>query len=208
MFLKFGFVSHDDARLKISTNPLIASLLQLWSGLVWNFTCASQRNFANVKAHGRLEILHSNVLMDDALEIICPRHQTRSDDNGTQSGNIIILDLKSYWLDIFAQHACAHTFATQYLVISKCNLVPQSLKLECSWTLQTNLSQWWFWLMERDGLDFFALCVFLSKILCRFMWTQRNQRNTTPLKPVRKARYIAKCYRCLKDIWRKKTFEF
>ena len=96
MFLKFGFVSHDAARLKISTNPLIASHLQLWSGLVWTFTCASQRKIANVKAHGRLEILHSNVLMDDALEIICPRHQTHSDDNGTQSGNIIILDLKSF----------------------------------------------------------------------------------------------------------------
>ena len=51
MFLKFGFVSHDAARLKISTNPLIASLLQLWSGLVWTFTCASQRKIANVKAH-------------------------------------------------------------------------------------------------------------------------------------------------------------
>ena len=96
MFLKFDFVSHDAAHLKISTNPLLASHLQLWSGLVWTFTCASQHNIANVKAHGRLEILHSNVLMDDALEIICPRHQTHSDDNGTQSGNIIILDLKSY----------------------------------------------------------------------------------------------------------------
>ena len=143
VFLKFGFVSHDAARLKISTNPLIASHLQLWSGLVWTFTCASQRNIANVKAHGRLEILHSNVLMDDALEIICPRHQTHSDDNGTQSGNIIILDLKSYWF----RYVCPTCFCTDicnkifdHFEMQSCE---ESLKLECSWNMSQ--TQWWFW---------------------------------------------------------------
>ena len=98
MILKFGFVSHDAARLKISTNPLIASLFQLWSGLVWTFTCASQRNIANVKAHGRLEILHSNVLMAMHLKsfVRVIKHTATTTAPNLETLSIIILDLKSY----------------------------------------------------------------------------------------------------------------